>query len=233
MSLLKLHPLFYWVAGLLILALGGYLYFKDTETNAARAEALAHAPPTLVAAEDFDPARDSNGAREAAVRGEIDLHAASVVALKVEGAEVSDHRWVAPLRSAARGEDRSIITRAVVEKDGKAFLAELGGLTEADGRSGPIADIRGVWVRPGPGAYQQIAAAFTARGLTLSKDALFFDPFLRSREAELAPKDPALAAWVICGFGALVFLYGLIWSLLRPSDGPGSNGAPREQGQTA
>lgn len=214
MSLFRLHPLIYWIGGLLIIAFAGFMYVHESEANAAKAEALAGEPPSAVMVDKFDPTLNSNGAKEAVVIGEIGLDAAYILTTEKDG-EVTKTQWVAPLRPVAQIDDRKTITHGVFETSGSMPREKLISWSETDGVDGPVARIHGVWVKPGYGDRKEIVEAFGEKGLTLAEDAVFFDPFMDDRETELAAKDPIEAASILGGGGALVFLYGFIRSFLR------------------
>lgn len=214
MSFFKMHPLIYWIGGLLIIALAGFVYIKETDANAAKNAALAEDPPTLVAVETFDPALNSNDAKEAVVRGEIGLDAAYLLTMEKDG-KVKETQWVAPLRAAEGGGDRKTITHGVLETSGGLTAEQIAAWSEANGADGPVVTIRGVWLKPGYTDRKEISKAFEESGLTLAEGAIFFDPYLQPREAELQEKDALGIAGVIAGGGGVVFLYGFIRNFFR------------------
>lgn len=211
MAILRLHPLVYWITGLLLLGLAVYIFMKESGENAARSEALEGSRPEAVAIEAFDPAIHSNEAREAVVLGEVGLDAAYQLT-RPNGAPGA---WVAPLRPAEGGGERTTISRGVLETDGAAIVDRLSEWAETDGADGPVVRLHGVWVRPAGRMREVIGEAFAEKGLTLAEDALFIDPFLTPREVALAQRTDSGWPGAIAVIGILVFLYGFIPRFFR------------------
>ena len=141
--LFRLHPVIYWIAGLLMIALAAIVYLSMLEDNARHfAEALAGDPPAAVRLEDFDKAVHANAAKEVVILAAVETAAMYTMSRETFGVEIK--RWVAPLRPAASGLDATEIRAALFERDGAAPAETLSRWFVAENEGRPVARLHGV-----------------------------------------------------------------------------------------
>ena len=207
--ILALHPAVYWAIGALFGAAGLLLFLDDHDVQTARAKALAGPPPTMVQLGAFNPERNVGLLGEVFISAQLDIGAT----YKLSDTRLSyvSTRWMAPLYDVSARTPDKMVKAVMLESDPEISREQLEAIAVDTSGARPLVDINGAIVTPSPVFRELAAEALTEHGFTLSPDAIFIDPFLNGREAELAPQTfHRNIAYALGGFGALAFLFGMI-----------------------
>ncbi|MBX2856332.1 MAG: hypothetical protein KTR21_15175 [Rhodobacteraceae bacterium] len=213
-STFKLHPIFYWIGGPLIIAFGIFMQFNEADKNQQRRQALAAGAPAMVDIGTFDETKHMGPANEVSIRGQLDLSINYTLTREGKyGAKTI--RWMAPLYDPAAVEPENPVRAIVLESDGKPEQDDLAAMMKGIANDRPIIEINGE--ESGPGRFRSmVREALEEQGLTLSPDAVFIDPFLEGREAALKPSQGDNSfSYGIMGVGLLVFGYGFLRQTAR------------------
>lgn len=210
------------VLGAVIAALGLVMLAGSLQTRWAYS-AVAEGPPPAVTPLPTDAPVAPGRFGEVALQAQLDRPRAYLAA----GGAV----WLAPLYPPDAERPADPVRAMVFERDGAVPEAAFAHWVLAVGRAGTLVELRGAKVDPHSALRRQAAAALRAEGLNLAEDAVFIDPFLRSRREELAPTRLALPfslSVMALGAGLALFGYWRRRADRKRAEAPAPADAPEE-----
>jgi hypothetical protein len=200
-----MHPLILVCLAPVLLLFSAVVYYGSQGDEAAKAVARARPAPAAVRIEDFKAARDTGAAGEVVILAQVDLSRLGDLVFSKNGDE-RDRYVLAPLYPVSARDFSGPAYGIITERD-QLTNAQIKGLIAGDGLAGPILRLDGELL-PYAMVRKAIESEF-GQNLTVTKGAVYIDPYVKGRAAALAPSNSGReAAYFIAALSLFLALLG-------------------------
>lgn len=220
--LFRLPAIAYFViAGLLVVG-GIAMFFSMRADDSARAAALRHAPPAVIALDELKPATYKADYDEIVLKAQA-FPQGMIESVKTKGSrEVGRTLYMPLFPLAAKTPDEA--ATAVIVIEGTISDDEIGKMFVAPGTIGPVAQVDGIFEGASSGERSKAMEALQ-RTVKLSPDFAIIKPFVHGRKADLAPRGDGPAMLIAALFAAVVSgLFGFYRKQSEPGYGDRADG---------
>ena len=207
-----MHPMILVCFAPIGLLFSAVVYYGSQDDEATKAAARARPAPQAIRIEDFNRDRDRSPAGEVVILAQVDLSRLSDLVFSKNGDE-RDRFVLAPLYPVSAKDFSGPAYGVITERD-QLTNTQIKGLIAGDGPAGPILRLDGELL-----SYSDVRKAIESdfgRNLTLSRGAIFIDPYERGRAAALAPSTSGRdAAIFVAGLSLFLGLLGGFFPAIR------------------